>query len=133
MKGRICVAFLIFWFPANSRSIAQLIETDDHLGADFLQSKISFGYSAASDLPLHDVTGSFDVSSAFLTATVPVFNDRVTTAEELTPYFVIARGRVSSLYSEISFLPSIHTSYQTTVGLAGRHRHFRAPPVPSDD
>jgi hypothetical protein len=117
MSRRICAACVVFLFFAGSKSLAQLIETDDHLGSGFLQSQVSVGFSAASDRSLQNTSGWLDLNTAFLRAVVPVFYYRVTSVDGSSVYFVLARGHFSPLYSEISFLPSIQTSYQASAGV----------------
>lgn len=119
MSGRSVRAIIVLLLVRGPEISAQLSQTDDHIANDFVQPQVLAGYSAASERYFQDISGTFNSNTAFLAATIPVYSALAIGDEPLTSFFLLVRGKVSSLNPNISFLPSAHSMYISTVGMTG--------------
>ena len=110
---------LCLLFFSVSLSLAQQVATDDHLSLEFLRSQITLGFSTASARSFLDVDGSYNSSTGFCSATIPLYGNLSDHTEGTLSYFILARGHFSYFRPAISFLSSSSSVYLAKVGLTG--------------
>ena len=124
-KSSIWLEMAAFIFICTT-AIAQLGPENEHLDSEFLRPQISAGFSGATVRRFQDVDGTFGANGVTLAATVPFYQDHGGAPEAPTTYFLLGRGRFSSLDADISFLPESHRIYKPQIGVTagiGTTRH----------